>query len=179
VPSGNEICGNCLDDDGDGLTDVEDPQCCGNTGALLLTPLLRIRDRGDGKFYFQLGARTDLATPDGLFGDVAVQFSQPSGDVLCARLPASAFRHRKSTFRFDDRNGTITSAKGIRRAMLSELPDGAGTRVRGRGRFVTFESSPQAGPGTVAVGFTGPDGPRCAVGGVVLREPHAGRFRAP
>src|SRR5262249_27496400 len=28
--SGGEICGDCIDNDGDGLTDFEDPDCCGN-----------------------------------------------------------------------------------------------------------------------------------------------------
>ena len=28
-------CGNCLDDDGDGLTDFEDPNCCSESGPAL------------------------------------------------------------------------------------------------------------------------------------------------
>src|SRR5262249_50766266 len=34
--SAREICGNCVDDDGNGLTDLEDPACCGTNAALSL-----------------------------------------------------------------------------------------------------------------------------------------------
>ena len=29
-----EDCGNCVDDDGDGRTDYEDPACCAQTAAM-------------------------------------------------------------------------------------------------------------------------------------------------
>src|SRR5207253_4389154 len=31
-----EMCGNCIDDDGNGLTDFEDPACSGQAGTLTL-----------------------------------------------------------------------------------------------------------------------------------------------
>src|SRR5262249_31949779 len=34
APPPKEICGNCVDDDGDGLTDFEDAACCGTNIAL-------------------------------------------------------------------------------------------------------------------------------------------------
>jgi hypothetical protein len=174
------VCGNCLDDDGDGLTDFADPACCtGATGTLTVKPLLRILAKEDGRFYFQLGGLTDLETPETLLGDVAVQLSQPDlGTILCARLPADAFGHRKKSHRFNDRKALIASAQGIRRAMLAPLP-GGGTRVRARGKLVTFRAPAHLGPATVAVGFTGENGPQCAAGDLVLRGPQNGRLRAP
>jgi hypothetical protein len=121
----------------------------------------------------------DLETPETLLGDVAVQLSQPDlGTILCARLPVEAFGRRKKSHRFNDRKGLLGSAQGIRRAMLAPLP-GGGSRVRARGKLVTFRSPAHVGGATVAVGFTGPDGPQCAAGDVVLRGPQNGRLRAP
>ena len=175
-----EICGNCIDDDGNGLTDLDDPACCGGSlGTLTVKPLLRIIAKDGGRSYFQLGGVTNLTTPATLSGDVAVQMSQPAaGTILCARVPAAAFGHRQKSFRFDDRKGLVSSAKGIRRAMLAPLP-GGGTRVRARGKLVTFETPAHAGTARVAIGFTGPDGPRCATGDVTLRGPRDARLRAP
>jgi hypothetical protein len=142
-------------------------------------PLLRILAKEGGRFYFQLSGLTNLEAPETLLDDVAVQLSQPDlGTILCARLPADAFGRRKKSHRFDDRKGLIGSARGIRRAMLAPLP-GGGTRVRARGKLVTLQSPAHAGAATVAVGFTGPDGPRCAAGDVTLRGPHDARLRAP
>src|SRR5262249_19009613 len=42
-----EICGNCIDDDGDGLTDFEDPDCCaGATQAALTIKKARLAPHG-------------------------------------------------------------------------------------------------------------------------------------
>src|SRR5439155_1472575 len=37
VPPPREICGNCIDDDGNGLTDFEDPACCMQSQAFTMT----------------------------------------------------------------------------------------------------------------------------------------------
>jgi hypothetical protein len=180
VPPLPEICGNCVDDDGDGLTDFEDPACCeGPTGSLTVKPLLRILAKEDGRFYFQLGGLLDVETPETLSGEVAIQLSQPDiGTLLCARLPASAFGHRQKSHRFNDRKGLIASAQGIRRAMLAPLP-GGGTRVRARGKLVTFQGDPHSGAAHLAVGFNTPEGPRCAADDIELRGPSDRRLRSP
>ncbi len=50
--TGNEICGNCADDDGDGLVDQADPDCCTEIGTLSVTRVRivpRRHRRGDAK----------------------------------------------------------------------------------------------------------------------------------
>src|SRR5439155_693072 len=85
-----EMCGNCIDDDGNGLTDFEDPACSGQAGTLTLEEGL-LRRAGDAT---RLDLHTALAGlgVNPLADDVILQIRAENGtDVLCARIPAGSF----------------------------------------------------------------------------------------
>src|SRR5262249_61192439 len=114
-----EICGNCIDDDGNGLTDFEDPACCpqGQTFAMSVTRG-RLRPHGPTS---KLVLRSLLAS-HGLEGvnplkeDVFLQIRQGGGaGILCAKAPATAFRRTHKAFKFRDRKHQVASARGVQK----------------------------------------------------------------
>src|SRR6059058_4551346 len=54
-----EDCGNCVDDDGDGRTDYEDPACCAQTAAMQVKKVLIVPGAG---------GRDDLSPPAAVSG---------------------------------------------------------------------------------------------------------------
>jgi hypothetical protein len=124
-----EICGNCIDDDRDGLVDFEDPECCGTTQQFAMQQVKsHMRPRGS-KTNFQIHstlADAGLGTqvnPMRNGQNVYVQLSTATGDqVLCAWVPAKKFMTMKKTYMFWDRKGRVKSAQG-----LSDM-----TLIRGR-----------------------------------------------
>jgi hypothetical protein len=91
---GNEICGNCEDDDGDGRVDYEDPDCCEQTsfnfGSTTVRPL-----RGGRARFFEV--KGEFASP--IFDGVAprregmtVQMRNAAGQLSCCTVEASLWR---------------------------------------------------------------------------------------
>jgi hypothetical protein len=100
-----EICGNCLDDNGNGLIDGEDPACCPTVQPLVVT-----------QSSFRAGrVRVRAKFPEGTFagfnprhGGVHLQARGASGEVLCCTIPGrdwqNLFQH---TFGFFEQTPTV------------------------------------------------------------------------
>src|SRR5439155_26164878 len=90
-----EICGNCIDDDGNGLTDFEDPACCPQARTFQATiRKLRIGARGTGTSKLRLHetVASGLGDANPLVEDVFVQIRPANGfEALCAKVPANRF----------------------------------------------------------------------------------------
>jgi len=180
-----EICGNCLDDDHDGLTDFEDPACCSNRQLFPMTvDLGRIRPRGPGSLLRlkSLLAAEGLSDVNPLRQDVFVQIRAEGGsEVFCAKVPAGRFvARRPGVFRFVDPRHTVGSARGLDRLAVRIAKNGV-VRFRALARKATF-TSPRNGQLTVTVSFRNPleaeAGNRCATT-QGLRTNRRGALRAP
>src|SRR5207244_2456319 len=93
-----EICGDCIDNDGNGLTDFEDPACCAGHVQRFTMELKRGRIRGRGVTsrlrLRSILARAGMSDVDPKKQDVFLQIRPEGGaDVLCARVPAAKFMH--------------------------------------------------------------------------------------
>ena len=116
------MCGNCADDDGDGLTDFEDPKCCGFVAPMNVRRS-SIRNNGANT---RFGLRSCLAVADQskvnpLVQDLYVQIRDTrTGVVLCSFIGAEHFmRLHKHAIAFWDRSGKVASARGIEDASVT------------------------------------------------------------
>ena len=154
----HEICGNCIDDDGNGLTDFEDPACCAQVQKFEMSLSKgRIHPRGTtSKLLLKsLLARAGLSAVNPLQEDVFLQI-RPSGgtsDLLCAQMPASHFMRRHGAFRFWDRKNLVSSAKGIQDMTIKVSRNGS-VKFRTHGKHVQL-SNVQQGDLELTVGFVG------------------------
>jgi hypothetical protein len=155
-----EICGNCIDENNNGLTDFEDPACCeqSNTfsmsAARIRTPL---KGSHRGLRFNAMLASTGLQSVNPLREDVFVQVRPEGGtDVLCARLPAAKFVGSRGTYRFRDPKHKVKGARGIDNFTLKVRSDGS-VIVRTLDRRVKM-SSGLGGTALVTVGFRNPLG---------------------
>jgi hypothetical protein len=143
----HEICGDCIDNDGNGLTDFEDPACCGQVQKFEMSLSKgRIHPRGTtSKLLLKsLLARAGLSTVNPLQEDVFLQI-RPSGgtsDLLCAQMPASHFMRRHGAFRFWDRKNLVSSAKGIQDMTVKVSRDGS-VKFRTHGKHVQLSNVKQ------------------------------------
>jgi hypothetical protein len=158
-----EICGNCIDDDGDGLTDFEDPDCCPAQQTFTMSVTQgRLRPRGSRtKFLLHsLLARSGMEGVNPLKQDVFIQVRQPNGpEILCAKAPANKFMHMHGAFMFWDKKHKVTSVKGIQDIKVKVVTKKKqhGTRFRAHGKRVEFQT-PAHGSLQVTVGFHDPAG---------------------
>jgi hypothetical protein len=142
-----EICGNCIDDDNNGLTDFEDPACC--SGSQAFTTVLRkakIRDRGDVSY---LRIKSTLASsglsdvdPMHRGTDVFLQIRNVAGnELLCAKFPAMKFMRMHGAFKYwwDRKHPPLPSTKGIDDLALVVKKDGS-LRMRTLGNRAQFKS---------------------------------------
>src|SRR5205823_9522618 len=112
-----EVCGNCADDDGNGLTDDEDPACCANPAAMQVKKVLIVPGpAGAMKGHLSLTAilaQTGFADVDPTRDDVTVQFHNSNGELLCATAPHARWtrERRRGPFQFGDPTGTV--AQGL------------------------------------------------------------------
>jgi hypothetical protein len=151
-----ERCGNCVDDDGNGLIDFEDPACCSGAAAFMGTLRQgRMAPRGGQSF---LRLRATLATAG--FGvtppsdDVFLQIRQVNGpELLCALVPAGKFMKMGKGYKFWDKR-TVPSAQGIDDMFVQLSPNGH-VPYRTYGRRVNFPTPP-AGDLEITVGFRDP-----------------------
>ena len=143
----HEICGNCIDDDGNGLTDFEDPACCAQVQKFEMSLSKgRIHPRGTtSKLLLKsLLARAGLSAVNPLQEDVFLQI-RPSGgtsDLLCAQMPASHFMRRHGAFRFWDRKNLVSSAKGIQDMTIKVSRNGS-VKFRTHGKHVQLSNVKQ------------------------------------
>jgi hypothetical protein len=134
-PPPRETCGNGIDDDGDGLVDWEDPDCCAATMPLTVSHLeLRPASAGGGT-RVELRARYAPAAPplfDPAAKDTSVQISDAQGSLLYATVAASHWAHpARRRYRFEDNAGAF--AGGLTKGDFRVRRDGAvAFRTRGR-----------------------------------------------
>jgi hypothetical protein len=150
-----EICGDCLDNDGDGRVDYEDEDCCQVQAAL---DMRRMRlnaapgpVRGNRIRMKARDVAFDAATFDPTREDTTLQISDGSGTVFCRTIEAAHWKHRRArVFRFKDKAGTF--AGGLRKGAFKVKKNGRivfGTK----GKRVTLAStSGQAVTVTLRVG---------------------------
>lgn len=159
VPGAVEVCGNCLDDDGNGLVDGEDPACCNGSGDALTLKKATIVPRPSGNAKLTLSGTLTLpgfavVTPTA--ADVTVQIRAGDDAMLCARIPAARITSKKTKMKFKDR-GTVASALGVDRLALAVKKNGT-AKLKLRGRETVLET-PAAGALRITIGL---DGDRCA-----------------
>ena len=184
MPPPREICGNCIDDDGNGLTDFEDPACCMQSQAFTMTVtrgLLRPRGATTRLKLKSLLAKVGLADVNPLKQDVFVQIRPAGGtDVLCAKAPTDKFMKMHGAFKFWDRQHRVARAKGISDIRVQVRPDGS-VRFSAVGKRVEF-TTPQGGTLQVTVGFRDPAteaGNRCSTQTQAFRTGRQGQLLAP
>ncbi|HXJ33701.1 MAG TPA: hypothetical protein VMS22_06625 [Candidatus Eisenbacteria bacterium] len=160
LPGGAEDCGNCLDDDGNGLTDAEDPSCC--TGSQRQTLTLRSGRLKPGpsdttalklKSMIPGLSGVDLRTQA-----LEVQLRGAHGELFCATLPAGRLVGKKRAFRFKDRAGTV--ARGLAKIAV-KLARGGAAKVSIAGKRTQL-TTPAAGSIDVTLGLRSEAESRCA-----------------
>ncbi len=150
------MCGNCVDDDLNGLTDFEDPACCGDASAIAGTlQALRLKPRRSGRTLLRLRARMDARTlalaP--AHDDVFLQVRAEDGaELLCARIPAGSLRPRHAAFRFRDPAHTVANARALDLVRLRRTAHRT-VRATAIGRR-TSVAMPPPGAARVTVGIT-------------------------
>jgi hypothetical protein len=188
--SPSEICGNCTDDDGDGLVDFEDPDCCGpleTRTAALRQAFIRPRSGGS---VLRLRSQLDFEPSEVLPATQEVFLQLRTADapgLFCARLQAGDFRPIRNGFRFRDRYGRVASALGVKRVKVWIDRDGH-LRYRLTAKLARFVT-PSPGPMRVTIGFLDRTLPgrtvagtglnRCAVTERTLRAGRGGAVRYP
>lgn len=158
-----EICGDCIDNDGDGLVDFEDAaDCCGN-GAAFVSNMWRARFRSRGGDTTRMRIKSRLA--DRGLGErlappaqtVALQIRERGGrQLLCATLPPGAFAKKGKWFRYRRSAATPESAHGIDRIRIRTMRSGR-VKFRAFGKRVRL-ATPPATALQITVGFQGADG---------------------
>ncbi len=158
-----EICGNCIDDDGNGMTDFEDPACCDGPQAFLGT-LRRSNLKPKNPSQSFLRIKSNLATsgfmPDPMNSDVFLQIRDSSGkEILCAKIPQGKMmmQGKKKTFKFwwDRKNNSrIASAQNIDDMKVAIKKNGT-IKYAAYGKKVNV-ATPAPGSLMITVGFRNP-----------------------
>ncbi len=183
-PGPHEICGNCIDDDGNGLTDFEDPACCSESQSFtMVVKHGRLRPAGNlSRLRLKtLLARSGLSQVNPMHDDVFLQIRPAGGEeLLCAHMPAKKFMHMHGAFKFWDKKHLVTSAKGINDLTVKVRRDGS-VHLRTLGRHVQMPM-PEHGLLQVTVGFLDPSGDggnRCSTTVESFRTGHKGALITP
>jgi hypothetical protein len=185
-PGLHEICGNCIDDDANGLTDFEDPACCAGVQSFAMAVRLgklKPHRATTGLRLKTTLAETGLADMNPLKRDVFLQIRPAGGtEALCAKIPADKFMRMHGAFKFWDHKHTVASAKGIDDLTVKVRRDGS-VRLRTVGRHVQFRT-PQQSSLQVTVGFFHPAGGtdtdnRCSTQTRAFRTGRQGRLLVP
>jgi sugar lactone lactonase YvrE len=164
-PTVAEVCGDCLDNDGNGLTDLDDPACCGapRRAGLNLRKARLVTQKGgtllelDSTIPGAAGLGIDPRR-DGF----KLQIREANGAVLlCARVPGSRFKSKKGgkTFNFLDRRGTLAGAQGVSGVVVRPVRSDLLVHAEGRRAKVAATTASTL---QVTLGFDGTDGARCA-----------------
>lgn len=184
--AGVEICGNCIDDDGDGLTDFEDPDCCipAHSYTTARSNVRIVPGAGTSRLRLRsLLARAGLASVDPTKQGVVLQIRAQDArtDLFCAPVPPERFVAKRRRFRFRDPELTVESARGIS-AMVVRIANDGSVRLAARGKQVKL-TSPKAGPLQLTVGFRSPSAGnvanRCSTIIQGFRSTRRGGLRAP
>ena len=85
-----EVCDNCVDDNGDGLVDIEDPECC--TGSALTVTSARFRAPEARLRVTGTVADDPFTGLDPRRQDVRVQVRNAAGQLVCCTIPADRWQ---------------------------------------------------------------------------------------
>jgi ELWxxDGT repeat protein/cysteine-rich repeat protein len=169
-----ELCGNCEDDDEDGLIDLDDPDCCATTGTLSIERWKVGRRRGRQTLRLEgtIGG-IDLGAPAPAATDVTVQIEPEFDEVICARIPAWRLGTPRRSLRFDDPKASLATARGITRLTVRRRKSGE-LRLTAAGKPSWLESA--SGDLSIVLGFGSNGDRKCTapahVNGGVRRVPH-------
>jgi uncharacterized delta-60 repeat protein len=183
IPGLQETCGNCADDDGNGLVDFEDPACCpAGAATMTLTKLgIGAGRKGTTLAFAARLAESGVAAGPTVTQDVVLQVAANGERLLCARVPAANLTRRKSRLKFRDAAHAVVSAGGLERLRLRARKDGSGAVAAG-GRRMPF-AVPAAGAAVVTLGLRDPAQPeggnRCARAQATLEASRKGALRLP
>ena len=122
-----EVCGDCQDNDGDGLVDYEDPDCCERIDPLTLSRMvMRMRPQasGDNLRLRSRGIAASTTSLDPAHPELTLQLSDRDGQLYCHDLALATTKGalKRGVFRF--RDGTGTLADGLQRARVKIRKDG-------------------------------------------------------
>jgi len=155
VPTGPEVCGDCIDNDCNGLVDFEDPACCAPQ-QLMTVSKAKIRSHDGGTRLLvrsSLGASCSQVVGSSLMDEsdlVELQLRTADRELLCARIPGDKFmRLGKKRTAFWDLKETCVCAQQVR--------DASFTCKRGRMNFYaqgadTALSAPEESTVRITVG---------------------------
>jgi hypothetical protein len=120
-----EICGNCIDDDGNGLVDYEDPACCNQPAALEVFHgrFNGLARKGHGRLRLRskLGA-IGISEQTPLSEDTTIQFRNANGELLCATVAHQHWMRMHGDSKFWDRSGLL--AQGLQDGTIRVKKDG-------------------------------------------------------
>jgi uncharacterized repeat protein (TIGR01451 family) len=160
-----EICDNCIDDDGDGLVDAEDPDCC--AAQPLTVTQARFRP---GTSTVRLNATlpdTTFAGLDPRQTDVRLQIRNADGTVACCTIPSEKwqklFRH---TYGFFDQKMTVCPTVRCVKLALPKKGTERAAIIVGKATATTVQSP---------LDITISAGELCAQGQLSMRERAKGR----
>ena len=84
-----DVCGDCIDNDGNGLVDYEDASCCPQPDELRITSGHFLASKGGlarGHLALAASVGSSFTTADPSAEDVTIQLRNASGELLCAAL---------------------------------------------------------------------------------------------
>jgi hypothetical protein len=150
-----EICGDCLDNDGDGQVDYEDSDCCGSQAGLEIRRMkLNPTTEKVKATKLRLKAKHvafDAASLDPAHQDTTLQIADGAGQVFCQTITADHWTHKKKrVFRFKDKPGAF--AGGLARGAFKLKKNGKiAFNAKGK-KMVLSPTSGQAITVTLRVG---------------------------
>jgi hypothetical protein len=181
-----EICGNCIDDNLNDLTDFEDPACCSDSaGQVFITDLRKgkIKPRAVDESLLKLRSILAIGSfdVDPAAAGAQLQIRELDGpEVLCTMLPPGSFTQKKQTFKFKSRDGSVSGAQNLRMLLVKVAKNGD-VRFKARGKRATF-ATPSSGALRITVGFRDPNGegePWCSMTEEVFRRTPKGALVFP
>jgi hypothetical protein len=162
-----ELCGNCLDDDGNGRTDFEDPACCAGLQSLGMTvSKAALRPAGSASRLALKAEIAGAAALDVRKRDLFVQIRRDGGDeLLCAKIPAGRFAAKGKKLKFVDKRHAVLEAAGVEQITFATNRVGSALVQVSSKRAAL--ATPAPGPLRISLGFREPSsaeaGNRCAV----------------
>jgi hypothetical protein len=174
-----EICGNCMDDDGDGLMDFESPECCGNETPLgLAVQRAQIQPNKSGNSGLRLTSKPAIRLTTPLVPrDVTLQIrATGSARGFCAVFPASELKVKKQVLFLKHPKRPPSSAQGIT-AFSLRLQKTGGVVIRINGNKTKLPTL-AAGPLHITWAFAGPT-LQCATSQATFRGVRGGGLRFP
>jgi hypothetical protein len=136
-----EICGNCIDDDGDGKVDYEDDDCCDNTGGMTIRKMtVRTKSEvGKNRLVFKAlySPRVDPDFNPATAG-TTLQLRDADGNFFCQDIPfkSNPRRIKMGVFKFRDKTGLM--AAGLRKAKFKIAKKDRHATFKTRGRKMAF-----------------------------------------